>query len=204
MYIKDLYVYRRFIMEKINVLLISGSIGEESYTRSLTALITNVLNEKGADAYHWNLREQPLPIMVPELRDDISNHPDTNTREFGKLATNCDAFVLASPIYHNSYSGVLKNAIDHLRNLHFTYKAVGLAGHGGNRSSQAVDHLRIVGRAVSAIVIPTTVCTDDDDFEGNKITNSGILKRVERFCDELVLFAETMRPLRKERTASDK
>ena len=191
-------------MDKINVLLVSGSINEKSYTRSLSDLVVKTLNREGVSVFHWNLQEKPLPIMVPELRKDISNNPDTNTREFGKLATDCDAFALASPIYHNSYSGVLKNAIDHLRNPHFTYKAVGLISHGGHRSTQAVDHLRIVGRAVGSIVIPTTVCTSEDDFDGYKIVNNDILERVQRFCEELVLFAKTMRPLRRDKIAKDK
>ena len=91
-------------MDKIKILLISGSINEESYTRSLSDLVVETLGQEGVDVFHWNLREKPLPIMAPELRKDILNHPDLNAREFGKLATDCDAFVLASPIYHNSYS----------------------------------------------------------------------------------------------------
>lgn len=191
-------------MNKINILLISGSIQKESYTRSLTERITNVLTQKGVEAFHWNLLEKPLPIMVPELRGDIANHPDANVREYGKMAADCEVFVWASPIYHNSYSGVFKNALDHLRNPHFSYKPIGLASFGGDRSKQAVDHLRIVARAVNAIAIPTNVCIDEADFVGHEIKDAEITKRIERFCDELMLFAKTMKPLREKKVAKDK
>ncbi|MEK7648635.1 MAG: NADPH-dependent FMN reductase [Patescibacteria group bacterium] len=186
-------------MEKNHtVLLISGSIRKESYTRSLTEYIARTFENKGISAYHWNLLEKPLPIMIPELRDDSANHPDENVRTFADLALSCDATVLSSPIYHNSFSGVLKNALDHLRNPHFAYKPMGLVSHGGDGSKQAVDQLRIVGRGVNAIVTPTIICTSEDDFEGFELTSDSIKKRVDRFCDELMLFTETFRSIRAE------
>jgi NAD(P)H-dependent FMN reductase len=191
-------------MEQIKILIISGSVREKSYTRSLAENIANVLEKKGAQVTHWNLREKPLPIMSPELREDVANHPDKSVREYAALALSADAFVFASPIYHNSYSGVLKNAIDHLRTPHFSYKPVGLVSHGGDRSKQSVDHLRIVARAINSIAIPTNVCVDENDFEGYEIKNEEIIKRVDQFCEELILLAQTMLPLRKEKAVKNK
>lgn len=187
-----------------NILLISGSIRADSYTRALIEYIAEVLKKNGVEVFHWDLLKKPLPMMVPELRADVQHHPDAAVREFAEKATNCDAFVLGSPIYHNSYSGVLKNALDHLRNPHFSYKPVGLVSFGGDRSKQAVDQLRIVARAWSAIAIPTIVCADEEDFNGKEMTSKDIIDRINRFCDELILFAETMKPLREKKAVKDK
>lgn len=116
-------------------------------------------------------------------------------------AASCDAFVLSSPIYHNSHSGVLKNALDLLRIPHFYYKPVGLISHGGNRGTQAVDHLRTVARGLLGVAIPTQVCTDKQDFreidsEGYELVSMDILQRINRFASELIVFAILLRQIR--------
>ena len=117
------------------------------------------------------------------------------------FAESCDAFVLASPIYHNSYSGVLKNALDHLAIAQFYYKPVGLLSHGGNRSSQAVDHLRIVVRGLLGFATTTHVCTANADYrktdDGNyELEAEEILSRIERFTTELIMLAGAFRIIR--------
>ncbi|MDH3595415.1 MAG: NAD(P)H-dependent oxidoreductase, partial [Rhodospirillales bacterium] len=118
-----------------------------------------------------------------------------------RLAGRADAFVLATPVYHNSYSGVLKNALDYLGSEQFKYRPVGLASHGG-RSTQAVDHLRQVVRSVLGVAIPTQVCTAmadygdvPDDHGCHRIADPEMLCRIERFAEELVLFARSLEGL---------
>lgn len=119
-----------------------------------------------------------------------------------------DAFVLGSPLYHNSYSGALKNALDYLGIKHFRKRPVGLASHGG-ASSQAVDHLRIVVRGVLGIAITTQVCTADADFAEAPgpdglyaVIDAGIHDRIERFAAELILFGRQLRAVRAEEVAT--
>jgi len=188
----------------MNILSLSGSIRKESYTRALAEYTRGVLQDKGMSVTHWNLLERPLPIMVPELRSDVDNHPDAAVKEFARMARECDAYVLASPIYHNSFSGVLKNAIDHLRNPHFAYKPMGLMSFGGDGSKQAVDQLRIIGRSVHAIVIPEIVCASEDDFNGMELTNEDIQARIAKACDEIILFAKIFRPIREARSKTER
>ena len=189
---------------KITILVLSGSIREKSYTRSLVSAISDNLKSKGINAIHWDLLEKPLPIMGPAERSDLSTHANHNVRELAKLALEADAFVWGSPIYHNSYSGVLKNTLDFLGSKYFDYKPVGLASHGGNGSTQAVDHLRIVARSVGAITILTNICTgkdaySDGDDEQYSLTSESTKSRINRFNDELIEFSNVFAALRKSR-----
>jgi FMN reductase len=108
--------------------------------------------------------------------------------------------VLASPIHHNSFSGVLKNALDHLAIPQFRYKPVALLSHGGNRSTQAVDQLRIVARGLYAVAIPAQVCTSKQDFmettQGYGLISEDIMERLVRLAGELMLFGNVLRELR--------
>lgn len=186
----------------IRVLLISGSIRQPSHTRTLTERVEQALASHGARPSHWNLLEAPLPIADPRFHDDPIQHHDKAVRAFVEQASVCDAFVLASPVYHNSYSGVLKNALDNLTIAQFYYKPVGLIGHSGNRSTQAVDHLRIVVRGLLGVATPTQVCTAEQDYRltetgGYELIYEPILQRIERFVVELIIFANQLQLVRR-------
>ena len=101
-----------------------------------------------------------------------------------------DAFVWITPIYHNSFSSVLKNALD-WQHTSFPGKVVGLASNGGERTTQAVDQLMWVARAQHLIAAPTRVCTHRDDFdEKRNIVALDIKKRIKQFAKELVDLTE--------------
>ena len=185
-----------------HVLILVGSPRQPSYTRSLARRIERTLAAHGARVSRLDLFETPLPPLDLVLRDKRTEHPDPAAAGLYRAAEAADGYVLASPTYHNSYSGVLKNALDYLTLRDMRYRPVGLAAHSG-RSSQAVDHLRQVVRGLLGVSIPTQVCTRDADFayaldaDGMfEVTDPDILARIERFAGELVLFAGHMRALR--------
>ena len=189
------------VVERPRVLVLTGSVRVPSYTRILSREVGRVLTSIGVDVVHWDLRDLTLPIANPEYHKSAASHPDPKVVKLDNEARIADAFVLATPVYHNSYSGVLKNALDFLNiEPHFQSKPVGLISHGGDRSPQAVDHLRIVVRGLNAIATPTQVCTQVADFEsdGNeyRIVDEGILRRIYRFSEELTAYAIVQRPLR--------
>lgn len=187
---------------QIRVLLMTGSVRRPSHTRTLTTYVERALASHGVATAHWDLGEHALPIADPIYHDDPASHPDEAVRELIGLAEDADGFVIASPTYHNAYSGVLKNALDHLAIRQFTYKPVALAGHGGGRSStQAVDQLRAVVRGLHAVAIPAQVCTqrsdfrprDEDDYE---IVSEDVLFRIARLAAELIVFVYQLRATR--------
>lgn len=180
--------------DEIRILLVSGSVRRPSHTCTLTEHVERAFWRHGVATTHWDLREQPLPIADPDHHDDPLAHSDARVREFVAAAERSGAIVLSTPIYHNSYSGVLKNALDHLAIQQFHYKPVGLLGHGGNRSLQAVDHMRIVVRGLHGVAIPSQVCTHTGDYRpigtsGYELESEDVLARIERFAAELVVFA---------------
>lgn len=187
-------------VEAPKILILSGSIRTPSYTRTLSTCVGDELTRLGAAVTHWDALEPPLPLADPTFHKSAFEYPDPGVIALDTLATATDAFVFATPVYHNSYSGVLKNILD-LLNIrpHFQMKPVGLISHGGDRSSQAVDHLRIVARGLNAVASPTQVCTQRTDFEeegsSHRVANEQILDRIHRLSTELIALAMLLRPL---------
>lgn len=178
----------------VNVLLLQGSMACPSHTAALTSAVAEQLGRLGVRCTTWDLREQPLPPVDPAFRRNPEDRPDRRVQELASLAAEASAVVLASPVYHNSFSGAIKNVLDNLDLRHFQNKPVGLCGNGGKKESpQACDHLRIVVRALSGIAIPSQVVTADSQFAEAKgtysIDQSELLKQIANFAAELVRFA---------------
>ncbi len=178
------------------VLILCGSRRQPSYTASLASAIAESLVQSGAVVDY--LVPDTLPFADAETRLERDGHDDPAVAGLFARAGSADAIVLASPVYHNSSSGLLKNALDWLGMREFRGKAVGLASHGGS-SPQPVDHLRIVTRALQAIAIPTQVCTADAHFgpldaaTGRfPMVDANIAKRIDKFTAELLDFADML------------
>lgn len=177
-------------------LIFVGSARVDSHTKALGIAIENSLKIQGISTTLIDLAEASLPNANPAFHRDPSQHTDIRIRTLADQATQSDMFVFLSPVYHNSYSAVLKNAFDNLAIAQFKGKVVGLGSHGGDRTTQAVDHLRIVARGLNALAIPTQVCTQESDFvengKGFLLTEASILERIERFTNELVKIATAL------------
>ncbi len=169
------------------VLMIAGTIHRPSQTQAAIAAIGKALRARGAETCEWDLVTHPIPIADPEYDGMPEHNPDANVRELARVARASDAFVLASPVYHGSYTGVLKNALDCLGDNEFEGKPVGLVGHKG---LQPVDHLRIVVRSLGAYAIMRQVVTRKDDYvvtpDGYALVSETLTHRINVFCDELL------------------
>ncbi|MFM9448272.1 NADPH-dependent FMN reductase [Streptomyces acidiscabies] len=147
------------------VLVVCGSVRLDGHTRALTRYAAARLTGDGHRAVLWNLGEDPLPLADPAYHRDPAANPDPAVRRFVAAARRADAFLLASPVYHNSYSGVLKNALDCLSMAEFTGKSVGLLAHGPRLTAvQACDHLRIVMRGLYGTCVPEQAVTTPEDY----------------------------------------
>lgn len=176
------------------VLLICGSTGIPSHTRTNLQQIDNLLQREKVKTHLWDLRDKQLPIADPAYHSDPSKDPNKRVQELVELADRADAFVLGTPLYHNSYSGVIKNALDNLTISQFEGKPVGLVSHGSERTVvQACDHLRIVVRGLSGVAIPKQIATIESDFKEKngeyELVSDDIKHRMLLMVKELVIFA---------------
>lgn len=185
----------------LRILLLLGSLRNPSHTSLLLENLAVLLRDQDVIAHIWDLYHTPLPIPNITYYSNPQSHESRTVKLLAQSANQADAFVLATPVYHNSFSGILKNMLDHLHANQFRYKPIALICHGSERATgQPCDQLRIVAQSLSATVIPTQVVTSDSDFgiyKGSYILiNSRIEKLLIRMADELVDYSLLMRQLR--------
>jgi NAD(P)H-dependent FMN reductase len=168
----------------MKILLLVGSGDAQSHSLGLGRAIEAELHALGAETELINLVEYRLPLYDRSV--ERADAYDEKTRAFLEKSYAADAFVWITPIHHNSFSAILKNALD-WQHTKFPGKVVGLASNGGHRSPQAVDQLMLVARAQHLVSSRTRVCTDKEDYDEKlHVTNQDIKARVKDFAEELV------------------
>ncbi|WP_247003536.1 NADPH-dependent FMN reductase [Halosolutus gelatinilyticus] len=176
-----------------SVLAVSGSLREDSYTRTALRYVLRAAAEAGADTRMLDLREYDLPVYDPDVDDQGDGE------EVKRLAREADAIALGTPVYHGSYSGALKNFHDYCGFDEYEDTTVGLlATAGGGSYGSTLDHLRITVRGVHGWVLPHQVGlrnasgkfeADPDAIGGRRFRDPNLQKRVEKLGRMLVEYA---------------
>jgi len=163
--------------DTVHIVGICGSLRGGSYTRRALRIALEGAERYGASTELIDLREYDLvfcdgKIDPNELPVDVSRMRGAVRKAHGIL--------LATPEYHGSFSGVLKNALDLMGFEEFEGKLVGLVGVSGGKvgAVNALNGLRGIGRALHAWVIPQQVSvpqawkafTDDGTLKDKKLS----------------------------------
>ncbi len=102
-----------------------------------------------------DLGDYPLPLFnepgSPQFTPE--RKPDTPTNKWLLKLAEADAYILVTPEYNRSTSGVLKNALDYI-DFQLEKKPVALVGHGSTGGAQAVSHLRGIIPGLLAVTMP--------------------------------------------------
>jgi len=174
----------------MNILILVGSGDMNSHSLHLGRTIEAKLRSLQATIELINLVEYKLPLYDRSV--ERADTYDDKTRTFLNKSYNSDAFVWVTPIHHNSFSAIIKNALD-WQHTKFPGKVVGLASNGSNRSPQAVDQLMLVARAQHLVSTRLRVCTKEDDYDQDlNVASPDILGRIDDFCDELINLTKRM------------
>ena len=172
---------------------IAGSLRPGSYSQKALEIVSQRLKALGAEIEILDLKTLQLPFCNGE--DNYPDYPDVEKlRETVKAA---DALILATPEYHGSISGVLKNALDLMSFEHLSEKVVGgISVLGGQSNSNALNDLRVIMRWVHAWVIPEQIAVGQAwkafDEAGN-LVDEQLSKRFDQFAQSLITTTQKLK-----------
>ncbi|WP_248924877.1 NADPH-dependent FMN reductase [Paenibacillus hamazuiensis] len=134
----------------MKIAMIAGSNRQNASSTKLCRYIGKLLQEQGCEVTLYDLYERPLPFYNPDLE-----YEDANLKLLKSTVMAADAVVLATPEYHGTLSGVLKNALDFLGFDYFDGKVVlSVSSAGGAVAVSSLTHLQTVVRNVHGINCP--------------------------------------------------
>jgi FMN reductase len=181
----------------VNVLGVAGSMRQESYsTRALKMVLEEVKKYK-AESYMLELRKINLPLYDPSeiTPDEFSSN--NNNLVLERITTSlrwADVFVLASPDYHGSMSGGMKNFLDYFWEV-FAGKTFGYIVASHEKGLTVADQMRTAVRQCYGWSMPYNISINgerDFDSKGN-LVNSALAKRIKMLARDLVTYGTLIR-----------
>lgn len=160
--------------ESIRVVGICGSLRPNSWTEVALKIALDGAEERGAISELVDLRDYDLPFCSGGGADAIQGN-GSGVHRLQQKVSEASGIILATPNYHGSLSGVLKNALDLMSMREFENKVVGLIGVSGGRmgATSTLNTLRAIGRTLHAWVIPSEAWIYDAD---SAFTEDGHIK----------------------------
>ena len=171
------------------VLLFSCSLNPESRSRVLAEAVRARFEELEESVEFVDLRDVPLPLC-----DGALSYGDANARRLAELGDRADAIVIAAPIYNYGVSAATKNLVE-LTGRSWSGKVVGMLLAAGGTGSY-MSGLGLAGSLMldfRCLVIPRYVYADGDAFDGDRIADPEVDRRVGELAREVTRVSRALR-----------
>lgn len=139
--------------------IIVGTTREGRVTHKISRWVEKEANKYDEiEAKLIDLKDYPMPFFDESISPQYNpeRKPIASVKKFLDELDKYDAYVVVTPEYNRSFSGVLKNALD-FTDFQFNRKAVQIVSHGSTGGAQAVSQLRVVIPGVGGITLPKAV-----------------------------------------------
>ncbi len=166
------------------ILGISSSMRAKSHSRKIVRLTLDNIAEAGGETQMLDLSQTPMPIYNPDLNGD-----DANVEQAARMVNWADAFIIASPDYHGSMSGAVKNFMDYFWK-EFAGKLFGYIVSSHEKGLTVHDQMRTSVRQCYGWSLPYGISFNGDqvlDAEGN-IVDEYLTKRIRMLAHDLVTY----------------
>ena len=173
---------------KLNVLGVGSSMRQGSYSTTALNMILDMAKGNEAETKLLDLRQTNLPMLYA-AKDDT--HEIVQATELVEWA---DAYILATPDYHGSMSGSLKNFLDYFWS-EFAGKTFGYIVASHEKGLTVMDQMRTAVRQCYGWSIPYGVSINpEDDFnDKRKVINKRLSSRLDMLARDLVVYGKLIR-----------
>jgi len=170
-----------------NVLGVAGSTRQTSYSTRALKIALDYAKKHGADVRLLELSITVLPLYDP------SAPPSKEVEYAAEAIAWADAFILASPDYHGSMSGALKNFLDHFYE-EFAGKLFGYIVASHEKGLTVMDQMRTAVRQCYGWSMPYRVSINGpQDFSGHETVNARLSSRLQMMTRDLVVYGKIIR-----------
>ncbi len=172
-----------------HILGVCGSTSSDSRTRKLLAIALESAMAAGAETRLIDLRETVLPIMDPDSDEQAELPAVKLVKESANWA---DGFLLATPEYHGSVSGALKNWFDFLYN-ELSGKVAGvLAQTGGGTGDMSIVSAKTSFNWCHGFTLPFHASANSSQWKDNEL-DPKVKDRVVRLGRDVVRYSAAIR-----------
>ena len=173
----------------IRLLAVCGSTREHSYSGRLATIALATAQEHGAETRLLELNALDLPTYNPD-KEDVDHE---GLRVATEAVNWADAFLLASPDYHGSMSGAMKNFLDFYWS-EFAGKLFGYICASHEKGLTVMEHMRTSVRQCYGWSLPYGVSVHGEkDFDATGLANPQVARRLRMLARDLVVYGALIR-----------
>ncbi len=170
-----------------NVLLVVGSLHENSITRVAINHLADNLSADGCDVHVLDFEEAPLPLFNPDTVWEQDYYPLLKEQIIA-----ADVIVLGTPDYHGSISSTLKNFLDHFWK-EFAGKLFATIVASHEKGLTVHDQLRTVARQCYAWVMPYGVSfMEKVDVKDGQVASDELRGRLEMLQHDIQVYGHLL------------
>ena len=180
-----------YTVHSTKILGIAGSLRVNSNsTRGLKLVLQTASTKYFAETSIVDLRQEVLPIFDPSNRSEA----DQVVMDVTRKIVMADGYLLASPDYHGSMSGAIKNLLDYYWK-EFAGKTFGYIVASHEKGLTVMDQMRTAVRQCYGWSLPYGVSIHGDhDFNNRgEIANNSLILRLEMLSRDLVVYSKLLR-----------
>ena len=176
------------LKSKINVLGVGSSMRHRSYSTATLKLILDRVVDNEGEAKLLDLHEIRLPMLYSRPNDS------KEIIQVTELVKWADAFILATPDYHGSMSGSIKNFLDYFWS-EFAGKTFGYIVASHEKGLTAMDQMRTAVRQCYGWSMPYGLSINPEiDFNDKMdLISRKLLLRLDMLARDLVVYGKLIR-----------
>jgi len=171
---------------KARILIVAGSSRAGSTSKILSEIAAEAAHEAGAEVRKLDLHRTRLPLFVSG-DSELAEAPQL--REVREMANWAQGFVLATPEYHGSLGGSLKNWFDWLYSELAGKTAAIVASTGGGGGDMSITAVKNNFNWCHGFTLPFHAAARRGDFEDGRLANDRVRSRIRRLAFDLVRYA---------------
>lgn len=180
----------------MSTLFLVGSTAASSTSERLGRRIEHAVRRRSpeVESAFLDRRLLRMPVLDADAFAGGVLDGDPDVCELRSRIAGAEAIVVITPVQHGSYSGALKNLLDHAPRGAFRGKPVLIGATAGSLhpGAAACEHLRAVARSLGGWTVPTQLIAERSELLGEPPAH--LDRRIDRAAAELLLATRMLSP----------
>ena len=172
---------------------ISGSLTAGGSTRTVVDAALAAAQEHTPDITTDVIDLRDVTISFCDGRPP-EDYPDDTPRALERISA-ADAYIIGTPIYRGSYTGALKNLLDHIPVEAFMGKVAGLVGNAyTDHHYLSIDQeLKPVLAWFNMHIVPGSVYVRADQMQGGEITDARVRDHLRQLGEAVITLCHSLK-----------
>ena len=172
---------------------ISGSLTAGGSTRKIVDATLQAAKTKAPDITTDVIDLREVKISFCDGRP-LEEYPDDTGRVLERIHA-ADAYIIGTPIYRGSYTGALKNLLDHIPVEAFMGKVAGLVGNAyTDHHYLSIDQeLKPVLAWFNMHIVPGSVYVRADQMKGGEITDELVQDHLRQLGEAVITLCQSLK-----------